>query len=40
MKYLLVIPLMLLLGWQKQSSDQIKVDAIKADQSFDRVSDF
>jgi len=34
MKYLLVIPLMLLLGWQKQSSDQIKVDAIKADQSF------
>jgi parvulin-like peptidyl-prolyl isomerase len=34
MKYLLVIPLMLLLGWQKQSSNQITIDAIKADQSF------
>jgi parvulin-like peptidyl-prolyl isomerase len=34
MKYLLVIPLMLLLAWQKQNSDQITVDAIKADQSF------
>jgi parvulin-like peptidyl-prolyl isomerase len=34
MNYLLVIPLMLLLSWQKQSSNQITVDAIKADQSF------
>ncbi|MDO8997657.1 MAG: hypothetical protein Q7U77_13615 [Sediminibacterium sp.] len=34
MKYLIVIPLMLLLGWQKQSGDHITIDAMKADQSF------
>ena len=34
MKYLLVLPLLLLLGWQKQSIGPISIDAIKADQAF------
>jgi hypothetical protein len=34
MKYLLLLPLMLLLSWQKEDNKELTVDLIKADRSF------